>query len=198
MLTKNARLMTGVLLLAVVLSACVGRIQLVVTPQPAEPTTLPGPGSTATHSPGAGGSKAPAPGQSPNPPADQPVVSPPDSEPLQPELSPWQPQPGDAILQRGQAFVQRADILVMESFPPQFSLNLRGTLPTPCHQLRVETAAPDDQNVIQVSVYSVVDPNMICVQVLASFEAGVPLQGLSSGRYSVMVNGKEMGSLEVP
>ena len=90
------------------------------------------------------------------------------------------------------------DILVMESFPPQYMLTLQGTLPTPCHQLRVEVAPPDDQNTIQVSAYSVVDPNAICTQVLSPFQASVPLQGQPSGTYTVLVNGEEAGSIEVP
>lgn len=198
MLEKYATPVIGLLLLAAVLSGCVGNVQPVATQPPVEPTLLPKPDHTAIPSSEPGGSKASPPDISPNPPADQPVVSPPDSEHLESEPAPWQPQPEDQSLQRGQAFVQQADIQVMESFPPQFSLSLRGTLPTPCHQLRVELAPPDDQKVIQVSVYSVVDPNVICVQVLAPLEAVVRLQGLATGQYTVVVNGKEAGSLEVP
>jgi hypothetical protein len=90
------------------------------------------------------------------------------------------------------------DILVAESMPPQYTLNLKGTLPTPCHQLRVEVGQPDSQMRIPVSVYSVVDPSAICTQVLAPFEAAVPLQGLATGKYTVVVNGKEAGSIDVP
>jgi inhibitor of cysteine peptidase len=117
---------------------------------------------------------------------------------LEPYPAPWQPQTSDQGLQAGQAFVDSADILVMESFPPQFSLHIQGALPTPCHQLRVEVAAPDSQNLIQVSVYSVVDPAVICTQVLAPFDVTVPLQGYSTGTYTVIVNGKEAGNIEVP
>jgi hypothetical protein len=102
--------------------------------------------------------------------------------PQQPYPAPWQPQAADQSLKRGEAFVEGMDILVMESFPPQYTLSLQGTLPTPCHQLRVEVAPPDSRNQIQVSVYSVVDPNAICTQVLAPFEASVPLQGMPTGK----------------
>jgi inhibitor of cysteine peptidase len=122
----------------------------------------------------------------------------PNPAPQQPYPAPWQPQAADRSLQHGEAFIEEMDILVMESFPPQYTLTLQGTLPTPCHQLRVELAPPDSQNVIQVSAYSVVDPNAICAQVLAPFEASVPLQGQPSGTYTVVVNEDEAGSIEVP
>jgi len=85
---------------------------------------------------------------------------------------------------------------VLESFPPQFRLNLKGVLPTPCHKLRVQMPAPDDQNRIQVEVYSVVDPLMICIQVLQEFEVSIPLENLPAGQiYAVWVNGVQVGEV---
>lgn len=195
---KNATLLIGALLLAAVLGACVGGIQPVATEPPIEPTILPRPDSTSIPSADPSGSKAYPPALSPYPPADQAVTAPAYSLPVQPYPAPWQPQTGDQSLQRGEAFVTGMDIRVMESFPPQFMLDLKGTLPTPCHQLRVEVALPDSQMKIQVSVYSVVDPNVICIQVLAPFDAAIPLQGQPTGEYTVMVNGKTAGSIDVP
>jgi hypothetical protein len=112
--------------------------------------------------------------------------------------SPWQPQPGDVALTRGEAFVNNHQILVLESFPPQFMLNLEGALPTPCHQLRVDVQPPDAQNRIQVSVYSLVDPTAVCIQVLSSFQANVRLDHLPAGKYTVLVNNVDVGQIEVP
>ena len=158
-------------------------------PGPAEPPPYPSPGQGSLSNPG--------PEQPTYPGPQQPYPA-----PQQPYPAPWQPQDADQSLQRDSAFVEEMDILVMESFPPQYTLKLQGTLPTPCHQARIEVAPPDSQNRILVSVYSVVDPTAICAQVLAPFEASVPLQGLPSGKYTVVVKDavieKEAGSIEVP
>lgn len=124
---------------------------------------------------------------------DQPVAATPGG-PQAPALPPpYQPQPGDAALTRGQAFIDEQTLLVLESFPPQIRLALTGTLPTPCHQLRVAVAAPDAQNRIQVDVYSVVDPGEICTQVLEPFQVSLPLEQYPAGTYSVWVNGQAAG-----
>jgi hypothetical protein len=112
--------------------------------------------------------------------------------------SPWQPTSGDDKLIRGEAFVNQSQILVLESFPPQFMLNVAGALPTPCHELRVEISDPDEQNRIYIEVYSVSEPDEICVQVLESFDESVPLEGFPSGEYSVWVNGEEVGEINPP
>ena len=189
------------MLLVIVVGACAGgKSQPTSTQAPVGPTSPP-----ATTYPQPGGNLPYPSVPYPYPPAGE-IISPypypeplqPYPGPLQPYPAPWQPQASDQSLQRGEVFIQEMDILVMESFPPQYTLTLQGTLPTPCHQLRVEVSPPDSQNVIQVSAYSVVDPNVICTQVLSPFQASVPLQGQPSGKYTVVVNGKEAGSLEVP
>lgn len=154
------------LFLAMLLSACAG---------------LPIPGTGATPEP-----------EGP----DSPVVSPPDTTGQEPAPAPWEPAPGDENMARGEAFVDSTDILVLESFPPQFVLQLSGSLPTPCHQLRVEVAEPDEQDRIQVEVYSVVDPEQICIQVLEPFEANVNLGSFPGGNYTVWVNGQQVGEIE--
>ena len=188
-------LISGLLLLAILTACSGGGSQPVATKTPYEPKSTP----TTYY---------PAPGDDiPYPSAGQDLPTYPGPEqpypvPMQPYPAPWQPQTADQSLQRDSAFVEGMDILVMESFPPQYTLSLQGTLPTPCHQVRIEVAPPDGQNKIQVSVYSVVDPNTICAQVLAPFEASVPLQGLPSGKYTIVVKDavieKEAGSIEVP
>ena len=191
MLKKHTTLLIGGLLLAVLLAACAAR-------NPPATNSPVGPKDVSTAYPEPGGAYPYPSVEEAYPPADQPVVSPPLSEPVQPYPEPWQPQAADQSLQRGEAFVSKMDILVAESFPPQYTLNLEGTLPTPCHQLRVEVAAPDSQDRIQVSVYSVVDPSAICTQVLEPFEAAISLEGQPAGSYTVVVNGEEAGSIDVP
>lgn len=109
--------------------------------------------------------------------------------------APWQPAPSDKNLERGEVFLQSTDIRTLESLPPQFMLSLKGSLPTPCHQLRVQVSPPDAQNEIQVEVYSLVDPQEICIQMLQDFEVNIPLGSFASGRYQVVVNGEQVGEI---
>jgi hypothetical protein len=117
-----------------------------------------------------------------------------DETPLPSTAPAYAPQPGDSGLLRGEAFVDASSVLILESFPPQFKLSLAGSVPTPCHQLRVALAAPDAQHRILVEVYTVVDPDLMCTQVLAPFSATIALEGYAVGpTYRVVVNGAEVG-----
>lgn len=111
-------------------------------------------------------------------------------------LNPYAPQPADSKMERGNAFVENRELLVMESYPVQIALALEGNLPTPCHQLRVVASPPDAQNRIQVQIYSVVDPEQICVQVLDPFEANIGLGSFQPGNYTVWVNGEMVGKFD--
>lgn len=122
-------------------------------------------------------------------------------------ISPVYPSPGDFYpppikllpednqMIRGNVFLDGKDLLVLESFPPQFVLHLTGTLPTPCHQLQAEVSGPDEQKDIKVEVYSITDPGKMCIQVLHPFEKDIPLGSFTSGRYSVLVNGEKVGEI---
>jgi len=133
-------------------------------------------------------------------PQDQTVKSP-DDDPgtMIPEMeNPYSPQEGDVSLGRSEVMLESKELLVRESFPPQYALVLKGALPTPCHQLRVANLAPDSDNQIKVEIYSVIDPNVICVQILEAFEATVELDGYPAGKYSVWVNEEKVGEMDVP
>ncbi len=107
----------------------------------------------------------------------------------------WKPSPEDQKLFKEDAFVEKTEILILESYPPQFVLNIKGSLPTPCNELRVRIEDPDDKNRIDIEVYSVIDPDKICVQVLEEFEENVPLGTPPPGYYAVFVNGEELGEI---
>ena len=114
----------------------------------------------------------------------------------EPPVNPIEPQPGDAKLTRGNVFIQESGLVIRESHPPQISLVLSGDLPTPCHQLRVKISTPDGENKIMVDVYSVVDPNMVCTQVLKPFQENIDLGTFPSGHYTVWVNGEMVGEFD--
>jgi hypothetical protein len=113
-------------------------------------------------------------------------------------LEEWAPQPGDQDLVRSGVEIEKTDILILESFPPQYVLHLEGWKGNPCQQLRVIVSEPDDQNRIEVEVYTVMDPDEICIQVLENLDINIPLGSFESGEYSVWVNAIEAGSISAP
>lgn len=129
---------------------------------------------------------------------DTPVTSPPeDSVPTEePFTNPFSPQPGDVALTRSNVYLNASSLVIRESFPPQISLMLSGDLPTPCNQLRVDVGAPDQENKIRVDVYSLMDPNLLCTQVLEPFEESIDLGTFPTGHYTVFVNGELAGEFD--
>jgi hypothetical protein len=134
----------------------------------------------------------------PTPEPDTAVTSPPvDTMPTnEPSTNSLAPRPGDAALIRGNVYISEASLIIRESFPPQISLILKGELPTPCNQIRAEIHPPDAQNKINVDAYSVVDPNLVCTQVLEPFEESVDLGTYPTGHYTVWVNGQMAGEFD--
>ena len=131
-------------------------------------------------------------------PPDAPVTGPPQngSTPMETPDMPFAPKPNDKNLTRGNVFIKESGLLIRESFPSQITLSLSGDLPTPCHELRVEIKEPDPENKIKVEVYSVVDPDQVCIQVLEPFQANIDLGTFPSGHYTVWVNGKMVGEFD--
>jgi hypothetical protein len=112
---------------------------------------------------------------------------------MTPPVNPLAPKPDDANLTRADVFIQEYDLIIRESFPPQISLNISGDLPTPCHQLRALAKRPDQDNKIIVDAYSVVDPDVMCTQVLEPFQESIDLEIYPSGHYTVWLNGEIVG-----
>jgi hypothetical protein len=131
------------------------------------------------------------------PATEPPIMVEPTQRPVpRPINNGYLPQPGDSNFSRGNVFIDSSDLLIMESYPVQIALVLKGSLPTPCNQLRVVANPPDEQNQIQVEVYSVIDPAETCIQVLEPFDANIGLGSFPSGHYSVWVNGEMAGEFD--
>lgn len=163
-----------------------------------QPPTGPAPGSSDGQSPA---TPEPSP-TAPSPVAtsaspDTPVSS---DRPFIPRSPAWEPQPGDEKLKRSEAFIDEFNLLVLESFPPQYNLNLRGALPTPCHKLRILVHPPDNQKRILIEVYSLLnpDPNLVCIQVLEPFDATLTLEVTESGHYTVWINDQQIAEFDHP
>ena len=103
---------------------------------------------------------------------------------------------GPAGPAKGNVYLDSTEILLRESYPVQAALLIRGSLPTPCHELKVEVSAPDSQNRILVDVYSESDPDQVCIQVLEPFEETAELGRFTQGTFSVWVNGEPVGEIE--
>jgi hypothetical protein len=106
------------------------------------------------------------------------------------------PKPADSGLIRDNAFIESSQLLTLESYPLQFMLNLKVNMPTPCHELRIVVSPPDTENKINVDVYSITDPDIVCVQVLAPFEVNYPLGSFPSGTYSLWINGAKVADFQ--
>lgn len=108
----------------------------------------------------------------------------------------YAPQPGDAALTRENVYLESIDLLTLESFPLQFMLQLKGNLPTPCNALRVVVSPPDADNKVLVDVYSVIDSNKVCAQVIQPFDVNIPLGSFSAGAYTLWVNGEQVAEFQ--
>jgi len=130
-------------------------------------------------------------------PAPAGVTPSPISSPVATAVAPedLRPRPDDVEKVRGPVYGLEAELVSLESFPPQFALDLRGYLPTPCHRLRALVGHREAQETLFVEVYSVVGREEVCVQVLQPFRASLPLGTLPAGT-RVLVNGKLVGTAE--
>ena len=112
-----------------------------------------------------------------------------------PPESPYSPSTDDANLLRGNIFIDSVQ-LTMEGNPPQFSVRVIGSPPTQCHQLRLTYDSLDANNNINISFYSVIDPNRVCAQVLSKFEVYFPLGSFPAGHYSLWINGQKYAEFD--
>lgn len=136
-----------------------------------------------------------APSTSGNPYPEPEEVKPAEPGPVDHEFS---PVPGDEKLTRGNVFVDESQIILLESYPVQVKLQLEGNLPTPCHLLRAVITPPNDDNRVVLEVYSLVDPDLICAQVLEPFMVSIPLGNYTTGSFTVWVNDENVGMIEFP
>jgi hypothetical protein len=92
----------------------------------------------------------------------------------------------------GEAMVESIDILILESFPVQVNVLVRGNLPDGCTE--IDEALVDQQgNTFNVNLTTRRPAEIPCTEALVPFEHTVPLEvhGLPAGDYTVVVNGVE-------
>jgi hypothetical protein len=92
-------------------------------------------------------------------------------------------------------FVDSTDILLLESFPVQVVVSVRGHVPTPCH--KPVWAVQDRGDTIEITLWSESDPEAICIQVLETFEVAIPLGSYEAADIDVLLNGDPIGRIEI-
>ena len=90
----------------------------------------------------------------------------------------------------GLATVDSVQILMLESFPVQVNVQVRGELPNGCTEINDIITQTDDTQ-FNVALTTVQQPDTVCTQAVVPFEEMVPLDvdGLEAGTYTVTVNG---------
>lgn len=100
---------------------------------------------------------------------------------------------GDVIGLEERVYVDSMDILIMESFPVQVSVQVFGNLPDGCTSIKSTRADLLSNDTFDVHIYTSHPKDTMCTQALVPFEEIIPLEveGLSAGTYSVKVYGLE-------
>jgi len=112
------------------------------------------------------------------------------------EENPFQPQPDDANLTIDKVILNNTSLLERFDLNPfRVELILSGSLPSVCNQLRVKVDPPNLNFQIFVQVYSISNSKTPCDNVLQQFEADLLLGVYTQGRYTVWVNGANVGDL---
>jgi putative hemolysin len=103
--------------------------------------------------------------------------------------------------QPGPAQIDEVTVQMLESFPVQVEVLIRGSLPNSCTQIdKLDQRFDPEENIFWIEITTVRTTDDACAQALVPFEDTVPLDvyGLPAGTYTVDVNGKrETFTLEV-
>jgi len=114
------------------------------------------------------------------------------------EDNPYAPRPEDSSLRVGGLILTSIDLTERTDLTPaRVELNLLGSLPSVCNELRVKVTPPDRGYQIFVEVYSLINAKLNCEDVFQQFEAGILLGLYSPGTYTVWVNQGMIGDFFV-
>jgi hypothetical protein len=117
---------------------------------------------------------------------------------LPPLMDETSPRPEDANLEKATVYVDTIELITLETYPVQYRLHITGSTPTPCHKVRASFGIPDENNAVQVEIYSVAKPNTICAQMLAPFDVSVAINGLAAGKYTLYHGSTRIGEISLP
>jgi putative hemolysin len=94
--------------------------------------------------------------------------------------------------QPGRAQVDEIVVQILESFPVQVEVLIRGNLPDNCSTFdEIDQGFDDDNSIFWIEITTIRTTADPCAQALVPFEVAVPLEvyGLPAGTYTVDVNG---------
>ena len=97
---------------------------------------------------------------------------------------------GEGVPTSGTAQVDSIDLLMLESFPVQISLVVRGSLPDGCTAID-QIAQQRQGDTFKVTITTRRPAGKICTEALVPFQESIALEvaGLPAGAYTVDVNG---------
>ncbi|NPA27110.1 MAG: hypothetical protein GXO36_05895 [Chloroflexi bacterium] len=97
---------------------------------------------------------------------------------------------------RSVAYVESVELVLLTNDKPRWVLAITGTLPTPCNQPRF-TARQEDHRLL-VELFSVRDPNTICIEVIQPFQGYIDLSPWIDQGWAgeVWLNGQLVGRIE--
>ena len=99
--------------------------------------------------------------------------------------NPYAPQAEDEALIQGNVYLEES--LWNEA---EKTLTITGNLPNPCSRLRVAIAQNTTQ--LDFAVYSVMEADIICAQMLEPFKASFKMDSFTSQTFRVFINGQEL------
>lgn len=108
---------------------------------------------------------------------------------IQVEENPFRPQAEDVSLTLAGAIINSTGLVERFDLDPfRVELNISGSVPSVCNELRIDVAPPNANYQIFIEVYSLVNKDINCDNVFQQFEANLLLGVYSDGRYTVWVN----------
>lgn len=113
-----------------------------------------------------------------------------------PETGPSDPESGGGVLVEAGVFIDSVEVEVQEGDLPQVNLVVQGSLPTPCHQFAHQPEQPDSEGRINVRIFSLLDAQAECTQMLQPFEQTINLGMFPPGSYTILINGEELQKLD--
>ena len=98
--------------------------------------------------------------------------------------NPYAPRAEDEAFNQGIVYIESA-----QWDEDAQSLMVSGNLPNPCGQLRATISQSGQQ--IDLTIYSVSEPEVLCAQMLEPFEAVFKMESFSPQMFRVFINGQE-------
>ncbi|NOT04356.1 MAG: hypothetical protein HOP27_07120 [Anaerolineales bacterium] len=123
----------------------------------------------------------------PTPTADIPLL-------LKQEENPYAPQVEDLSKQQAGVILTSLNLSERSDLNPiRAELNILGSMPSVCNELRVKFNPPDETYKVDIEIYSLVNPNVNCDNVFQQFKTTILLGLYSQGQYTVWVNDAYVG-----